>query len=67
MKVLIDLTLSEWCEVANAISSKASDVRRGRYGDRSEDDDFNPEEWADELDAAYKKVCAALDEVGVTY
>jgi hypothetical protein len=67
MKVTIDLTKGEWCELANAISSKASDIRRGRYGDRDEEEDFDPEEWAAELESAYQKVTVALDEEGIVY
>ena len=67
MKVTLDLTKVEWCEVANAVSSKANDVRRGRYGEPDPIDVFDPEEWANELDAAYNKIAAELDKEGIPY
>jgi len=66
-KITLDLTKSEWEEVANAVMNKANDIRRKRYGDKEPEDDFDPEEWAKELESAYAKITAELDKEGITY
>ena len=66
-KVTLDLTEGEWMELANAVNDKASDIRSNRYGGKDEEDYYDPDEWAEELESAYQKICKALDEKGLLY
>ena len=64
MIIELDLTESQWCELANAVSSKAHSVENGDYDHEGECDN---EEWAKELQATYDIVAKALEEKGVAY
>ena len=57
------LTGSQWTEVLEAISSKAAQVRDGRYGNAP--DDIDTERWADDLDKVAKTIEAALEDQGI--
>jgi hypothetical protein len=64
----LNLTPSEWCELANAVSGKAIQVKRGDYGENDEwDDGFDKDAWAEELSGIYEKITKVLDERGVMY
>ena len=65
--ITLELNKSEWCELANAVSSKASDIRRKRYGERAEEENFNPDEWAEELERVYDQIAKKLDEQSLPY
>jgi hypothetical protein len=67
MKIELDLNESQWCELANAVASKSTLVRRGDYGDRDPDEGFDPEAWARELDEVYEHVALKLEERGMAY
>lgn len=67
MVISIDLTESQWCEVANAVASKVVRVRNGDYGDEDHADGFDPEAWAEELESAYNRIADELQKKGVAY
>lgn len=64
-EVTIELTLTEeeWCELVNALISKAVQIEQGRYGGREDPED--DARWAAVLRSACDKIAAALDEKGV--
>lgn len=67
MKIELDLTESQWCELANAVASKATLVERGDYGDADPEDGFDPDAWAAELNGIYNIVSRVLCEKGVSH
>lgn len=66
VSVTLKLTRSEWCELANALTSKAINVEKGDY-DKDDDDDVDTEAWATELRGAYTKVAEELTKAKVVY
>lgn len=65
IKLELELTPSEWCELANAVGTKADRVENGTYvGD---DDWEDMKGWAKELRRIYKKVAAVLDKNKIVY
>ena len=66
VEVTVMLTEEEWCEVANAISSKAIQVERGDYGSGPEEEGDDVK-WVATLNSAYNKITKELDKKGVTY
>lgn len=64
--VSLILTEEEWCEVANAVSSKAVQVERGDYGSGPEEEGDDVK-WVATLNSAYAKIAKELDKKGVTY
>lgn len=67
IEVTLELTESQWCELANSVASKAARVRRGDYDEDPEDDGDDATRWAEELDETYSIVSEALDRKGVAY
>ena len=65
MRITLNLTESQWGELAYALESKARLVERGDFGPA--DGDFDPATWSAELDAIHRVVTTALDEKGVAY
>jgi len=63
--IKLTLTEEEWCELANALSSKALQVEEGRYGE--EENPGDDAKWAATLWSAYEKVTPVLDKEGVVY
>lgn len=66
IKLELELTNSEWCELVNAVGTKATRVENGSYFD----DDITREDlkqWAVELRRIYKKVTAILDKNKISY
>jgi NTP pyrophosphatase (non-canonical NTP hydrolase) len=66
VRITLLLTREEWCEVANAISSKAVQVERGDYGSALEEEGDDVK-WVATLNSAYAKIAKELDKKGVTY
>lgn len=62
----IGMTAEEWCEVANALSSKSARIARGEYGG-SEENPGDDKKWISTLDAAYEKITNELDKKGIRY
>jgi hypothetical protein len=65
ISLTLELTADEWCELANAVGSKADLVENGDYGESDEDVDVK--EWAEQLRQVYRKVGAVLEKNKVTY
>jgi hypothetical protein len=65
VEVILTLTESQWCELANAIATKIDRVRRCEYEDM--DDEHDPEAWVKELESIYNRVADELQKKGVTY
>jgi len=64
--VTLALTKEQWIELREAVSSKATQVRSGSYGDGGEDPETDIEKWADELDEVGRRVDRALTDQGVS-
>jgi len=60
------LTSEEWCEVANAVSIRAVHLRHGESPDKDMDAE-DVEAWAKQLDSAYNKIAALLNQNHITY
>lgn len=62
MKIELELTEEEWCELANALMTRAAQV--DRIGDEGEVDG---QAWANTLRRTYRKIAAELDEHGIPH
>jgi hypothetical protein len=67
IELTLKLTRDEWCELTNAVASKATLIERGDYGEANDEEEYDPHAWAQELWNIYYKVTPVLDEKGVTY
>lgn len=65
VKIELELSESQWCELANAVGSKIALVRNNAYGEL--DDDHDPEAWARELESVYNRIADELQKRGVPY
>jgi hypothetical protein len=64
--VQLALTREQWVELVEAISSKATQVRDGRYGSGEEEPRTDVKKWTDDLDALGKAVSDALTAAGIS-
>lgn len=62
MKIELDLTDEEWCELANSLTTRAIQVER-----LDDDEELDGEEWAKTLRRTYHKVAEKLDEYGIPH
>ena len=71
IKIEIELTESEWCELVNAVGSKYRQVLDGKYDDEGieglPDTEVKSKEWAEELLGIHDKLVGLLDKEGITY
>lgn len=67
IKLELVMTADEWCELVNAVGSKADLVENGDYGDPDPEDGYDPKAWAEELREVYRKVAAVLDKNKIVY
>lgn len=65
--LFVKLNASEWCELINAVHSKAVRVARGEYGDRDPFDKFNPQEWVKELMGIEQKLEKLLGDNDIPF
>lgn len=66
VSVTLALTRNEWCELANALDTKAIGVESGEYGDGGLSDQGNVK-WISTLKSAYAKVSTVLDSKHISY